>query len=189
MKKLMIMLLCMTTFGAYADDGATQVVKERMSCADMSAKMVELSAIEEPDDDTVIELQKLKSDYRRMCMKSAAGRKKSAKDRVVTEENVPDESGEYVVDTAVTEEVVPDEPVAQTEKTTEKKPANNNPMLATDAEVQMFHELLNLDMGLCADGTQPNKFGCCTDEIFKDLGNNVYACCPLTGGDCFPPLK
>ena len=47
----------------------------------------------------------------------------------------------------------------------------------------------NLAAGLCGDGTKPNRYGCCTDEIFKDLGNSVYACCPKTGGDCFPPIK
>ena len=50
-------------------------------------------------------------------------------------------------------------------------------------------ELQNLDAGLCADGAQPNKYGCCGDELFKDLGNTVFACCPPDGGDCFPPIK
>jgi hypothetical protein len=47
----------------------------------------------------------------------------------------------------------------------------------------------NLAAGLCGDGTKPNKYGCCTDEVFKDLGNLKFACCPKTGGDCFPPIK
>lgn len=47
----------------------------------------------------------------------------------------------------------------------------------------------NLAAGLCGDGTKPNKYGCCTDEIFKDLGSLKFACCPKTGGDCFPPIK
>lgn len=47
----------------------------------------------------------------------------------------------------------------------------------------------NLDAGLCPDGASPNKFGCCTGEVFKDLGNLEFACCGADGGDCFPPLK
>lgn len=46
----------------------------------------------------------------------------------------------------------------------------------------------NLEKGLCADGTKPNKFGCCGDEKFKDLGNLIFACCPAEG-DCYPPIK
>ena len=59
-----------------------------------------------------------------------------------------------------------------------------------DPMIELEQELANLDAGLCADGSQPNKFGCCGDEVFKDLGNTVFACCPKEGvGDCFPPLK
>lgn len=47
----------------------------------------------------------------------------------------------------------------------------------------------NLDAGLCPDGAKPNKFGCCGDEVFKDLGNLEFACCPKDGGKCFPPVK
>ena len=47
----------------------------------------------------------------------------------------------------------------------------------------------NLAAGLCGDGTKPNKFGCCTGETFKDLGDSLFACCPKAGGICFPPIK
>lgn len=46
-----------------------------------------------------------------------------------------------------------------------------------------------LEKGLCTDGTKPNKYGCCGKEIFKDLGNTVFACCPSDGGDCYPPIE
>ncbi len=58
-----------------------------------------------------------------------------------------------------------------------------------EPELTLEQELANLDAGLCADGSKPNKFGCCGDEIFKDLGNTVFGCCPKDGGDCFPPMK
>lgn len=40
----------------------------------------------------------------------------------------------------------------------------------------------------CLDGTMPDKYGCCTDEVYTDLGDNGFACCPTSGGDCFPPI-
>ena len=43
--------------------------------------------------------------------------------------------------------------------------------------------------GLCADGTKPNKFGCCTGEKFKDLGDLQFACCKEDTDECFPPMK
>ena len=201
MKILLMLLMVGVTFGAYATDEVTesettaQAIVDRMSCSDISARMVELSEIEEPDDDVTIELGKLKSDYRRKCMKSAGKRKTAAKNRVIiTVEESASSPKEDVVEEKTTETVEEqpekieekvEEKVEKT-KTTETQPVS---MEATDAEIKMLHELMNLDMGLCADGTKPNKFGCCTDEIFKDMGNNVYACCPKTGGDCYPPLK
>lgn len=46
----------------------------------------------------------------------------------------------------------------------------------------------NIEAGLCADGSKPNRFGCCEGETFKDMGNLVFACCPDDGGDCYPPI-
>lgn len=203
MKILLMLLMFGVTFGVYATDEVTesettaQAIVDRMSCSDISARMVELSEIEELDDDVTIELGKLKSDYRRKCMKSAGKRKTAAKNRVIItveesasapKEDVVEEKTEKTTETVEKQPEKIEEKVEKVEKTkiTETQPVS---MEATDAEIKMLHELMNLDMGLCADGTKPNKFGCCTDEIFKDMGNNVYACCPKTGGDCYPPLK
>lgn len=56
----------------------------------------------------------------------------------------------------------------------------------TDAEIAAEIDA-NIAAGLCGDGTKPNKFGCCADELFKDLGG-TFACCPKSGGDCLPPI-
>ena len=40
----------------------------------------------------------------------------------------------------------------------------------------------------CEDGTIPDANGCCTGEIFTDMGDQGFNCCPDTGGDCFPPI-
>ena len=59
----------------------------------------------------------------------------------------------------------------------------------TDEEIEAEFNA-NLAAGLCGDGTKPNRFGCCTDEVFRDMGNTVFACCPKSGGDlCFPPIQ
>lgn len=201
MKIFLILLSLFVMPLAYAEDSYEEevaesettglVVVERMSCFDINTKITELSAIEEPDDDTIIELEKLKSDYRRKCMKSAGGRKTAAQGRSVIN-NDPIEETEVVEEvaeeTTEVEQVTVKEPDAKP-KEQNKKENSSGGVPATEEEIRMFEELVNLDMGLCADGTKPNKFGCCTDEIFKDLGNNVYACCPKTGGDCYPPLK
>ena len=197
MKIFLVLLSLFVMPLAYADEEVAEsettglVVVERMSCLDINTKISELSAKEEPDDDTIIELEKLKSDYRRKCMKSAGGRKTAAQGRSVIN-NDPIEETEVVEEvaeeTTEVEQVTVKEPDAKP-KEQNKKENSSGGVPATAEEVKMFEELMNLEMGLCSDGTKPNKFGCCTDEIFKDLGNNVYACCPKTGGDCYPPLK
>ncbi|MBP3545429.1 MAG: hypothetical protein J6J82_03945 [Alphaproteobacteria bacterium] len=41
----------------------------------------------------------------------------------------------------------------------------------------------------CLDGTNPDKNGCCAGEVYTDMGDLGYNCCPESGGDCFPPIK
>jgi len=41
---------------------------------------------------------------------------------------------------------------------------------------------------MCDDGTAPDGNGCCSGEVYTDLGDNGYACCSQATGDCFPPL-
>lgn len=41
----------------------------------------------------------------------------------------------------------------------------------------------------CPDGTIPDEYGCCAGEIYTDMGDQGFNCCPETGGDCFPPIK
>ncbi len=43
--------------------------------------------------------------------------------------------------------------------------------------------------GLCPNGQAPNKYGCCDGERFTDTGNLEFACCPIDGGECLPPIK
>ena len=176
MKLLFAFMLRCAVSGAIADEAPG--VAERLSCADISARISEIGAIAEPTEEDAAELTKLKAEYRRMCSKSARGRRTSADVRVVVESAPVDKVDE--------EEVVAEQPVQEetVSELAEVAGGEVDPMIALEAE------LANLDAGLCADGSAPNKFGCCGDEIFKDLGNTVFACCPKDGGgDCFPPLK
>lgn len=40
----------------------------------------------------------------------------------------------------------------------------------------------------CEDGALPDEYGCCPGEIYTDMGEQGFNCCPETGGDCFPPI-
>ena len=184
MKKIFALfglLLCVPAMAEEAEEANTDVaVVERVSCADMQARIKELSEVEDDTGDVADEIAKLTQEYRRACMRAAAGRRTTTAARVSVveagEEDVVESEDvtEDVEDDGVsTEEVIETEEIEKTELTPEQ-------------------ELENLDAGLCADGTKPNRFGCCGDEIFKDLGNTVFACCPKSGGDdsdCFPPIK
>ena len=177
MKKLFIVFGFVCATSAFADE--VPAVVERLSCADISASISQIGAIAEPTEEQVAELTTLKADYRRMCAKSARGRRTSADARVVVESAPVDVVDEDVV-------VADEQPVQE-----DVPPEKVEDVVAVDPMVALEAELANLDAGLCADGSQPNKFGCCGDEVFKDLGDTVFACCPRDGGngDCFPPLK
>ena len=40
----------------------------------------------------------------------------------------------------------------------------------------------------CFDGSIPDANGCCAGEIYTDMGEMGFNCCPEGGGDCFPPI-
>ena len=176
MKILVALLGLIITTGAYCDEEYEEyteeeyvpVVVERMSCSDMQKKISELTPMAETDDVVYVELEDLKIKYRSTCARDASARRASGRNDVVTEDVVyAEEDAVAEAAESVIEEVI--EPV-EPELTAEQIDAN-------------------FAAGLCADGAKPNKFGCCADEIFKDLGNAVFACCPKSGGDCFPPIE
>ncbi len=41
----------------------------------------------------------------------------------------------------------------------------------------------------CTDGSVPDKNGCCDGELYTDMGDLGFNCCPESGGDCFPPIR
>jgi hypothetical protein len=45
------------------------------------------------------------------------------------------------------------------------------------------------DNPLCLDGGEPDKHGCCEGEVYTNMGDLGFNCCPESGGDCFPPMR
>ena len=41
---------------------------------------------------------------------------------------------------------------------------------------------------LCEGDVAPDANGCCAGEIYTDMGEQGFNCCPESGGDCFPPI-
>lgn len=205
MKYLVALLCAVLTTSVMADEEVVAGVVDRMTCADIQERISELSSEEEPDDSVLEEIAKLKADYRRSCTKSAGGRRTAAASRVIVEAT---DDEEYIDDEEIIEDVeeVAEEEVVQEVKKPKKKTKKQSDESETqqsddvdsgesaqeteeDLKAQLEQELANLNSGLCADGAKPNKYGCCGDEIFKDMGNMVFACCPKSGGDCFPPIQ
>lgn len=194
-------------------------VAERFDCDKIKAQIDELGAVDELSEEELDQLNDLKILYRASCMKKAAGRRTlRAKSTVVAVErskrNVVAESGEI----AKTAEEKPKEEPKEKPKEEPKEAEKTEVPIEKKAEVteqqpmgeqekkpeqeqkveeepkQTAEEDLNkvaayIKAGLCADGSKPNKFGCCKGEKFRDLGNLLFACCPEDGGDCFPPIE
>ena len=66
--------------------------------------------------------------------------------------------------------------------------SQNEKMFVSGSEYDGSATYVNEDVPLCPDGTEPDFNGCCTGEVYTDLGAAGFNCCPVSGGDCFPPL-
>lgn len=208
MKFLVLITAIVFSGAAFAEDEKS--VSVRMTCSEIQAKISELSANENPDAQTVDALTKLKVSYRKSCSKSASKRKTSADTRVVIKDVEPEEDEDILTDEEIFSDPearkVLDEP--EREYTDEELLDENidlaegieldavdlvaplaDPNEEIDWEKILAEEIANLDAGLCPSGEKPNRFGCCEEEFFKDLGNGEFACCAKVGDDCFPPLK
>ena len=195
MKKIIFLFLIVLCSPVLANDDA--LVVDRMSCADIQSRISELSEIDDADEDVLDEISQLKNDYRRHCTKTASKRRASAKrgivDAPVAEETEYEEYvEEYLVEETPSEEDIVEEVPAKEDVIEEKNKTDVAEQKTELSEQEILEqELANLDAGLCIDGSKPNKFGCCSGEVFKDLGNAVFACCPKDGGnnaECYPPM-
>ena len=69
-------------------------------------------------------------------------------------------------------------------KYNEETGAIQNPFESKESAPEEVIEVLT-----CEDGSLPDGNGCCAGEIYTDMGDQGFNCCPETGGDCFPPIK
>ena len=216
MKVFVALFVALFMCSANAEDVADSVVEsgdanvsERITCDGIKAQLAAL----EVSDENMDEINKLKSDYRKYCTPRAAKRRasdtaailyaKTAQAKSVPasdglDNNKSDEGGvtEQPVKVAQVAEPTKTEQVESTAvvvDTTDVAAADDASVPSADtpseADIALEKELANLAAGLCADGAKPNKYGCCDGEVFKDLGNLVFACCPKDGGDCYEPIE
>ncbi len=59
-----------------------------------------------------------------------------------------------------------------------------NPFAKEKAPAEENNQVLT-----CEDGNAPDVNGCCSGEVYTDMGEQGFNCCPSSGGDCFPPIK
>ena len=198
---------------AFADDNTVQNLTARKTCAEIKFDMDALSAMENIDDVNAEKLKQFQVYYRANCLPKSIGRRTVARNIPVIVKNTEpittsDALSEYLANKKSNCDKLKSEiEKIETEKDDSKsdllasmrgvydmdcvektaKVADVNPEISEEEWAAQYDA--NLAAGLCGDGTKPNKYGCCTDEVFKDLGNLKFACCPKTGGDCFPPIK
>ncbi len=214
MKKILTTIFAVALcFPAFADNATTNVT-ERTSCVDMQAQITEMSANENMSDADATQLSELRTKYRNTCMRRAGAARGSRTIANARLKNVSDASTANNADSAPEQITAPacDAPDEygccpnETFSTVdgvqyccqndgdicfvpmvvlqEEKPA-----VAEKSAEEIADEIKsNIAKGLCGDGTTPNKYGCCGEELFKDLGGS-FACCPKSGGDCFPPIS
>lgn len=204
MRKLQIAVLgVILVFGAWAAD-----VAERASCTDIKTEMDALAANDARTSDEDEHLAELRKMYRGQCTARTSGRgaRTIAKTRTpvtndATEnsEEVKEDAEEVIVaekcDTPDANGCCPGEEFADMGadgKFCCKGEMCFPPMKVEPqkSEEEIAAEIAaNIEKGLCGDGSVPNKYGCCPGEIFKDMGDKGFNCCPKSGGDCFPPMK
>lgn len=176
MKNLFIVFGVLFATAAIADE-KTLPIEEHVNCADVSAQIADIEQIAEPTAEETSELNQLKASYRKNCVKGARGRRTSGGAHVIKQ-------------TVMVEESLTEEAEVADEEETQKEVEVVQESVPTEPDITPEQELENLDAGLCADGSKPNRFGCCGEEVFKDLGDSIFACCPKQGeGMCFPPIE
>lgn len=214
MRKILGVLVCaiLMTTGAFAAE-----VTERQSCSDIKARIDNLAGQAELNDSESALLTDLRATYRNNCMARASGRgaRTIASKRVGVKESAATANKDAVAETDATPaaeetviadscqnpdangccpgEVFADYGIAGQYCCKDDfcfPPMEVKPTVPEKTEEEIAAEIAaNIEKGLCGDGTKPNKFGCCTGEIFKDLGNSEFACCKKDTNECFPPMN
>ena len=151
----------------------------RMTCAEINAKIAELREDVKSYPELKSDLQYMIGRQRTQCATTVGRRPVRNYDNV---------NPVKVIDVPTPEPAVVEIPVPEPvqEPVTEKTPEE----LAAEEEAKNAKIIENLNNGLCADGMRPNRYGCCGDEVFKEVMPLIFACCPKDGvGQCLEPIK
>ena len=204
--------ICVAVPAIAAD--TTVAGRTETDCDTINARINELQAIENPDDAVTTELTGLRATYRSNCVQSAAGRRTSGRAGVLAPAaSVPAAVTADVPVVAQTPYSVLTEYLTARRTLCDELAGNMVTLADAGAAADELEQLqnqydadcvdidrsatveidpdvaaANMAAGLCPDGSNPNRFGCCDGETFKDLGNLVFACCPDDGGECHTPL-
>jgi len=211
--KLPILFVCL--FGvftqAFADD--TQNIVDRKTCEQIKSEIAELAAVENPTAEQQENLKQLNIQQRTYCAIKGNGRRTVSRPGATVVANGADTTvtvdalEEYIAakksnceklnsemeklkSDSSKENIVKEMQRYYDSDCVEALPAETVVSVISEPVSVISDEEFNANLaaGLCGDGTKPNKFGCCADEVFRDMGNTVFACCPRSGGDCFPPI-
>lgn len=158
---------------------APRGVVARMTCDEINKKIVELREDVKSYPELQSELDSMLGRQRTQCATTTNRRPVHNYNNVNIAQVVdaPEPEPEVIA------EPEPEmEPVQEPEKTEEE--------LAAEEEARNAKIVENLSRGLCGDGTKPNRYGCCSGEVFKEVEPLVFGCCPKDGdGQCLEPIK
>lgn len=103
---------------------------------------------------------------------------------------IPTTEPERVI--ASEEEVIASKPaysVSQQEKMFVASPNYDTETIIKYDDVYDDADTDTADTPICEDGKTPDVYGCCTGEVYSDMGDGTSACCVIGGDECFPPLN
>ena len=110
-------------------------------------------------------------------------------DVVVTEPATQSSITEEPVESFTEPVVIPTEEEVLASKPSYNVSQNENMFIAApEYDTETVYNTVDDSLPLCPDGSGPDMNGCCAGEIYTNLGEMGFNCCPETGGDCFPPL-
>ena len=156
------------------DVSVPRMVADRLSCDEINTRVTELRADVKSYPELKPDLEYMLARQRNQCAPRATRRP------VHNYKNV-----NPVMNVEVPEIEISTEPPVP-EKTSEEIAAEE-----AAAEVERQAQIKeNRSKGLCDDGTKTNQYGCCADEVFKQVEHLNFACCPKDGdGECREPRK
>lgn len=103
---------------------------------------------------------------------------------------IPTTEPERVI--ASEEEVIASKPaysVSQQEKMFVASPNYDTETIIKYDDVYADADADTADTPVCEDGKSPDAYGCCSGEVYSDMGDGTSACCVIGGDECFPPLN